>query len=35
MPFELAKTTHRWIDAQLDDHGGDAMAGHAGHGHQP
>lgn len=28
----LVSALHRWFDAQLSDHGKDAMAGHAGHG---
>ena len=30
----LVQALHRWFDAQLDDHGHDAMAGHAHQGHR-
>ena len=30
---ELVKAVHRWFDAQLADHGADAMAGHQHHPH--
>ncbi|WP_034292201.1 hypothetical protein [Herbaspirillum sp. RV1423] len=31
----LVAALHQWFDAQLSDHGKDAMAGHAGHGGMP
>ena len=31
---KLVSALHKWFDAQLADHGKDAMAGHAGHGNQ-
>jgi hypothetical protein len=31
----LALALHRWFDAQLSDHGPDAMAGHQHHDHDP